>query len=230
MDKRKILGLVRKQVRKFNDEPVAQSAIVAGRSVLWPLSKELGTTHAQTVLSATLLLKAWRDRVLDPAVTGYSPLQGYARRTACFNCRPSMVRSEGPKTIPCHDHACPRCYGRRVERLSKLIGLDDKSKFDRLFKRHVPVITRRESVVRSDASGPDAVAQFTSEAADACARYFYGYHTPERRWLAFYRAVDVAPWYACGGRMGWSILTRTPGPRQGDVVHGLSAATAAGRS
>jgi hypothetical protein len=230
MDKRKILGLVRKQVRKFNDEPVAQSAVVARRAVLWPLSKELGTTHAPAALSATLVLKAWRDRVVDLAVTDYAPVQNFVRRTICFNCCPSMVRSEGPKTIPCHDHACPWCYGRRVERLSKLIGLDDKSKFDRLFKRHVPVITRRESVVRSDASGPDAVAQFTSEAADACARYFYGYHTPERRWLAFYRAVDVAPWYACGGRMGWSILTRTPGPRQGDVVHGLSAATAAGRS
>ena len=49
MDERKILGLVRKQVRKFNDEPVAQSAVVARRAVLWPLSKELGTTHARSL-------------------------------------------------------------------------------------------------------------------------------------------------------------------------------------
>src|SRR6516165_7383729 len=122
MDKRKILGLVRKQARKFNNEPVAQSAVVARRAVLWPLSKELGTTHAQAALSATLVLKAWRDRVVDLAVTDYAPVQKFVRRTICFNCCPSMVRSEGPKTIPCHDHACPWCYGRRVERLSKLIG------------------------------------------------------------------------------------------------------------
>ena len=117
-----------------------------------------------------------------------------------------------------------------MERLSKLIGPDDKSKFDRLSNRHVPVITRRESAVRSDASGPDASARFTPEATAACAQHFCGYHTPERRWPAFYRAADVVPWYACGGRMGWSIPTRTPGLRQGDVVRGLSAATAAGRN
>src|SRR5262245_43367645 len=122
MDKRQILSLVRNQPRKFNDDPVAKSAIVATRSVLWPLFKQLGATHAQAALSATLILQAWRDRVLDLAVTGYAPLQGYARRTACFNCCPSMVRSEGPKTIPCHDQACPWCYGRRAERLGKLTG------------------------------------------------------------------------------------------------------------
>ena len=110
MDKRQIFSPIWKQSRKVNDDPVAQSAVAARRSVLWPLSKELGTTHAQTALSATLLLTAWRGRVLDLAVTGYSPPQGDARRTACFNCRPSMVRSEGPKTIPCCEPTAHRFF------------------------------------------------------------------------------------------------------------------------
>jgi hypothetical protein len=79
-----------------------------------------------------------------------------------------------------------------VQRLGNKVGLDDKAKFNRLFKRHVPVITRRESVVSSDTYRPDALARFTSEAADACAQYFSGYHLPSRRWLAFYWAIDVA--------------------------------------
>ena len=234
MDERKILGLVRKQVRKFNDEPVAQSAVVARRAVLWPLSKELGTTHAQADFCASVLLKAWHQRVVDLAVADYSPLlRHYYRRLLYTNCMPSMVRYTGPKTLVCHDAACPWCFGRRSERLGELMGLDDKARFARLLKHHVPVITRKETLVPSKPWDPDGVsygtdvlAQFTPEATDACARYFYGYHTPERRWLAFYRAVDVAPWYACGGRMGWSILTRTLGLRRGDVVHGSSAAAA----
>jgi hypothetical protein len=73
MGNRKILSVAGRQPRNFNDLPVSQSAIVARRAVLWPLAKELGTNYAQADFCASFVLRAWQQRVVDLAVTDYSP-------------------------------------------------------------------------------------------------------------------------------------------------------------
>lgn len=118
---------------KFNDKPVATSAHTARRTVLYRASADLGTTHADPIRAAELVLYKWREQVRALGEAGCPWFTSYADRMVFSNCCPSMVINSAAENLPVckYPHICPWCFGRRVEWLGECCGLDDREVFER---------------------------------------------------------------------------------------------------
>ena len=101
-------------------EPSAHTARLA---ILWPILGQLANSEDGQIGALQLLLKRYRERLLELYSFGYEKLQGEDTRRLEFarNCWPSMGLIEpvtGSSGGVCdRTQICPWCYGRRVIRM-----------------------------------------------------------------------------------------------------------------